>query len=397
MGDQEPYALPEDPALADAARAIRDTGHWAWIVDDRWRIVWASDDIRLSFGALVERASFPIGALFFGPEWLQASEGWPMGANSVELNRRGFRVSGGLMLADTPGGRDELREIVAPELSDIVDELTPVEGTVASYDTQGFGIGSAGDIPAIAFRIRDADGRLAGTVVITKPAAGMAMLSAMTFTADLGHVARMGLVAKPARRPAAILFADLEASSPLARRLSTASYFALGRRLVRAADQCVIDAGGLVGRHVGDGVGAFFLAETAGSESAAAQSCITAARALREAVGEVAARSDLEPEDVVLRFGLHWGANLYVGNISTAGRSEVNALGDAVNEAARIEACAGGGRALASKDLVERLEHDAAAALGLEPDRITYTALGDLVTATEKARRDAPAIAVCEI
>jgi class 3 adenylate cyclase len=207
----------------------------------------------------------------------------------------------------------------------------------------------------------------------------------------------MGLVAEAHRRPAAILFADLEASSPLARRLSTASYFALGRRLVRASDQCVVDAGGLVGRHVGDGVGAFFLAETAGSESAAAYSCIAAARALRESVAAVAARTDLQPEDVVLRFGLHWGSNLYVGNISTAGRSEVNALGDQVNEAARIEACASGGLALASKDLVERLEPDAAAALGLEPDRITYTALGDLVTATDKARRDAPAIAVCEI
>jgi hypothetical protein len=42
------------------------------------------------------------------------------------------------------------------------------------------------------------------------------------------------------------------------------------RRLVRAADQCVIDAGGLVGRHGGDGVVAFFLAEIAGTESAAA-------------------------------------------------------------------------------------------------------------------------------
>jgi class 3 adenylate cyclase len=225
----------------------------------------------------------------------------------------------------------------------------------------------------------------------------MAMLSAMTFTADLGHVARMGLVAEADRRPAAILFADLEASSPLARRLSTASYFALGRRLVRASDQCVVDAGGLVGRHVGDGVGAFFLAETAGSESAAAYGCIAAARALRESVAEVAARTDLQPEDVVLRFGLHWGANLFVGNISTAGRSEVNALGDQVNEAARIEACASGGLALASKDLVERLDPDAAAALDLEPNRITYTPLGDLATATEKARRDAPAIAVCEI
>lgn len=153
----------------------------------------------------------------------------------------------------------------------------------------------------------------------------------------------------------------------------------------------------MVGRHVDDGVGAFFLAETAGSGSAAAYSCIAAARALRESVADVAARTGLQPEDLVLRFRLHWGANLYVGNISTAGRSEVNALGDGVNEAARIKACASGGLALASKDLVERLEPDAAAALGLEPDRITYTPLGDLATATEKARRDAPAIAVCEI
>ncbi len=102
-----------------------------------------------------------------------------------------------------------------------------------SFTTKGFGIAATGDIPAIAFRSRDADGRLAGTALITKPAADMAMLAAMTFTADLGHVERMGRVAKAGRRPAAILFADLEGSSPLARRLSTASYFTLGRRSIR--------------------------------------------------------------------------------------------------------------------------------------------------------------------
>ena len=34
---------------------------------------------------------------------------------------------------------------------------------------------------------------------------------------------------------------------------------------------------------------------------------------------------------------------------------------------------------------------------GLDPDSITYTALAELDTATEKARRDAPAIAVCDV
>jgi class 3 adenylate cyclase len=89
----------------------------------------------------------------------------------------------------------------------------------------------------------------------------MAVLAAMAAGGDLRHFERMQQVAKPGRRPAAILFPDLESSSPLARRLSTASYFSLGRRMTRAADRCVVDAGGLVGRHVGDGVVAFFLAE----------------------------------------------------------------------------------------------------------------------------------------
>jgi len=225
----------------------------------------------------------------------------------------------------------------------------------------------------------------------------MSLLATLAAQGDLEHFERMQSVAKAGRRPAAVLFADLESSSPLAKRLSTASYFALGRRMTRAADQCVIDAGGLTGRHVGDGVVAFFLAENLGSESAAAAACIRAARALRNAMADVAERSELATDELNMRFGLHWGSTLYVGQISTAGRVEITALGDEVNEGARIEACATGGLALASKALIERLDSVDAAALNLDPGRVTYTALGDLSTATDKARRDAPAIAVCEV
>ena len=322
---------------------------------------------------------------------------WRFGTTTTELFRSNFASLGAWVLHDTPGGRDELRELVDPALRDMVDELVPADPAATWFAGQGMALDDPVGVPVFGFRIRAPDGRLAGTAVITKPAAGMATLGAMTSMGDAGHFRRMLQVAKAGRRPAAVLFADLESSSPLARRLSTASYFALGRRLVRASDRCIIEAGGLPGRHVGDGVVAFFLAETAGSESAAARACISAARALREAVRDVAARSDLGADDLVMRFGLHWGSTLYIGSITTGGRSEVTALGDEVNEAARIEACAGGGRALASKNLVERLEPADAAALGLDPDHITYSALGDLATATDKARRDAPAIAVCDV
>ena len=64
---------------------------------------------------------------------------------------------------------------------------------------------------------------------------------------------------------------------------------------------------------------------------------------------------------------------------------------------ARIEACATGGRTLTSKALLERLDPEDAALLELDPDRMQYTALANLATATDKARRDAPAISVAEV
>ncbi len=356
-----------------------------------------TDALRLSVGGLLELAPVAVGKHNYSPESLSARLAWRGGVNTLELVRDEFEALGPYMLAAAEGGREELRELVDPQLRDIVDRLSPVHlVNAASVVRPGYVAGMPVELPFTLIPVRDSDGRLAGILMLSKPAASMAVLGTMA-TGDLRHFERMQQVAKPDRRPAAILFADLESSSQLARRLSTASYFALARRLTRAADRCVIDAGGLVGRHVGDGVVAFFLADSAGSESAAARSCIQAARAIKDAMVDVAARSDLTPEDLVMRFGLHWGATLYVGQIASSGRAEVTALGDEVNQGARIEACATGGLALASKELLERLEDEDAAALDLDPAHITYMPLADLATATEKARRDAPAIAVCEV
>jgi class 3 adenylate cyclase len=396
---RETCPLPEHPVLAEVASALNRIGAWGQVFDRQYRLVYMTDDFRIANGGMVEMLPVPLGGHLFGPEYVDTVLGSPSGW-SLDSLRDVFSAVGPWALADAPGGREGLRELVDPRLRDIIDELSPdEESTALAYVVSGSMMGGKApfETKQMAERIHDARGQFVGIVNQSMTAVGMSTIGAIAALGDLGHFERMVGVARAGRRPAAILFADLEGSSPLARRLSTASYFALGRRLARAADQCVIDAGGLVGRHVGDGVVAFFLAETAGSESVAARGCIAAARALREALAEVTARSRLQPEDVVLRFGLHWGSNLYVGNVSTAGRSEVTALGDEVNEAARIEACATGGRALASKDLIERLDPEDAAALDLDPDRVTYTPLGELTTATEKARRDAPTIPVCEV
>jgi class 3 adenylate cyclase len=397
VGGQETCPLPDDPTLAAIAKALNDAGYWAIIVDRSWRNLYITDAQRLSEGGLLELATFPIGVHISSPESLTALLGGRGRLNTVEASRTRFEVFGPYQLA-AAGGREELRELVDPRLHDIVDRLSPAELVDAfSVTSPGSGAGMSVEIQITLIPVRDGDGQVVGIVVLSKPAASMAVLAALAAGGDLRHFERMQQVAKPGRWPAAVLFADVESSTPLARRMSTASYFSLGRRMARAADRCIVDAGGLVGRHVGDGVAAFFLASTAGSESAAAAACIQAARDIKSAMTEVAARSDLRPGDLVIRFGLHWGATLYVGQITTSGRAEVTALGDEVNEGARIESCATGGRTLASKELLERLEPEHAAKLGLNPDRLTYVRLADLPTATEKARRDAPAIAVCEV
>ena len=393
----EPCPLPEDPILAEVAAALQDTGDSGWVVDRDWRVVYAIDEMRLSLAGGLEMAPVVIGEHLFGPAMLRVCTEWRFGPTRPELWRELFSAFGGLVLADTPGGNDELRALVDSSLSDIVDDLTPVHVAAASGSQHGVGVSDDHIMLVKALRIRDDTGNLRGTALIDKPAAGMDVLGAMAFELDLGHLERMRSMARAGRRPAAILFADLEGSSALARTLSTGSYFAVGRRIVRATDQCVVDAGGLVGRHVGDGVVAFFPVETFDSESGAARACISAARAVRAAMNDVALRSELATDDLVMRFGLHWGSTLYIGNISTTARAEVTALGDEVNEAARIETCATGGRVLASKPLIERLELDDAAALGIDPDHVTYTQLADLDTATDKARRDAPAIPVSEL
>jgi class 3 adenylate cyclase len=392
--------LPRNPVLRQCASVLNDAGYWAHILDASWQVVFLTDEVRVSYGvADMEAEALPIGRHWFSTEWVRFRQRGGGSWTEQEFRREHFRQHGPYALAGMPGGHEGLRQIVDPELADLVQALQPLD-LPQMWSPPSNAIRFGGEqvmTPITWIRIDDSDGQLVGVVHLGKPAAGMSQLAAAAATADLGHLERMRIVEQPDRRPAAILIADLEASSPLARRLSTAQYFAFGRRLVRAADQCIVDEGGIVGRHAGDGVVAFFLAETAGSESAAARSCISAARALRGILGDLAERTEIPAADISVRFGLHWGATLYVGRILTAGRSEVTALGDEVNEAARIEASASGGRSLASKALVERLNHADAADLGIDTGHTRYTPLAELATATEKARRDAPSIAVCEV
>ena len=272
-----------------------NASNWALAFDLKWRIVAETDEVVTASGQ-----SFITGTFQYGPEAVDLEN------PTLEVMSRGEREAlrhlGSWMLSDLGLDREELRALVHPALCDVVDDLVDLgDSPVTSWATPAAYLGDKIGTASVAFRVPDAAGEIVGTVQLVKPNVGMNTIAMLTASGDLDHLQRMHQLATASRRPAAVLFADLEGSAQLSKRMPTAAYFKLIRRITRAADQCVVEAGGLVGRHAGDGVAAFFVAETLGSDSTAARACIAAAKALQSAMADLAERQDLAPADVTVR------------------------------------------------------------------------------------------------
>jgi class 3 adenylate cyclase len=399
MTDEAPYVpeLPEHPELREIALLIEGTGMMGEILDDRFRCVFFSSESARTMGLSADEARAALGISlitrtlhdgFADIARVDEASGNAWTRHNVPIMRRYVQ----------PGDSDfaEVFDITAP----YAEKVQPVEAAPrAWYDRLSlpphlrFRRNMLGDQYQSQLRINDDDGRFLGVLFLYRSTMPESLVQRLG-RGDSRLFERMDRVSDPARRPAAILFADLEASGALSRRLSSRGYFELVRDLTDLIDSSVVDRDGIVGKHAGDGGSALFLvADFGGSESAAARAAIEAARAIRD--GAV----DLGPDDltVTLNIGLHWGATLMVGQVATRGRLEVTALGDQMNECARIEAAAKEGAILASKDLIERLDAEDAQTAGLDPGAIAYVTLAELDGASDKAIRDAGAIPIAAI
>ncbi|HEX8099968.1 MAG TPA: adenylate/guanylate cyclase domain-containing protein, partial [Actinomycetota bacterium] len=206
---------------------------------------------------------------------------------------------------------------------------------------------------------------------------------------------RMAKLVEPQSQEAAILFCDLQSSTDVARTLPTSEYFRLIRSVWTEIDALVARNRGIVGKHAGDGASAFFLVDDLGSRSEAASAAIRTARAIHDRSDDIFG-TDLETS-CLMRVGVHWGSSLSIGQLVPGGRLDIVALGDAVNECARIQECADPYQTLASKQLIEHLSPDDAAALGIDTKKIRFRPLSDVQTANGKALAAAGAIPVTTV
>jgi class 3 adenylate cyclase len=404
-----PPSLPDDPRLREVAEQISVTRWAASIVDAEYRLVWISEEMANLLGEHDE------GKLGYGKHLIEALVGdtWTR-AITEDSCLESLTNELPVMIEGTTGGKEVLLEKIAAaaplafdgnvDADELVQKFLQAEPQRPPSVWTNHIEFVQRDLPPvkvteIQVKLHDKEsGEFVGRAFLYGPALAASVLS-LVARGDEEMFQRMSRLVDPGRRQAAVLFADLQSSSVLSRRLPSSAYFKLVRAITTAMDDQVVGHTGIVGKHAGDGVTAFFLSDDLGSPSAAARAAIEAGRGIiesaRDAVSEIRDETGLlELDDCVINVGIHWGGALYMGQLVTGGRLEATALGDEVNECARIQETAREGRMLASKALVERLTDDDARAVGIDPDAVLYRTVADMPDVTPKAKRDAGGIPV---
>lgn len=391
--------LPDHPRLAEVAEYLEKARTTSWIIDSDLRLVWVSEEAVWALGATDQ------DDLSIGRHVIEALTTQPwIDSISAEAAFSTFLESMPYILAD-PTMAESIRHAALPKpFTDLLAQIEPADHQPALWSMTYEWINPSGEIVPgtwIFSRLHDRDGTFLGAYSVFTPGLRGRVMSMLSQGDESMHE-RMARLAEPARRSAAIMFADIQDSVTLSRGLASTTYFALIRDLTSAIDAIVGHHEGVVGKHAGDGVSSFFLTEDHGSDSAAARAALETARAVcvesNSVVHSLAKEhTTLDPALVRLNIGLHWGATLYMGQLVTGGRLEVAALGDEVNECARIQECARDGITLATKALLERLDRTDSLALGIDPSGVAYRTVGSIEGASAKAVRDAGALAVTQI
>jgi class 3 adenylate cyclase len=388
-GDDWP--LPAQPQLRLLAEELERGRRVGEIFDAQWRLVYISTELATVIGVEDPR---PFLGLSSVQRDLEHPEIWGFTADAL---RDWWRSEVPFMRSALAPGSEEFGRAFG-DVAEAAARVEPVEVPLGWSLRMEFShtdrLRYSGSQQLLTLRLTDTDGTFLGALRLSWPALSGSVTGLLS-RGDVGMYERMAQKAEPARRPAAVLFVDLEASGEISKTLPSTAYFQLIRDLTTVIDDSVTENTGIVGKHAGDGASAFFLAEDFdGSESAAASAAVRAARTIAGRAREMPSAPD---SPLAVNAGIHWGSMLVIGQVVTSGRLEITALGDEVNEAARIQDVAAGGETLASKHLLERIPEDLAVALEIDLAALGYRTLAQREGASAKAIRDAGAIPVAAI
>ena len=148
--------------------------------------------------------------------------------------------------------------------------------------------------------------------------------------------------------PMSMLFADIRGSTALSEKMSPTEFRQLINRFYTGATKVIIDEDGLVEKLAGDAVAAFWGAGFAGPQYV--ERTIKVAQKLMRV---------MERQKIPVGIGVHTGV-AYFGAMGTAdGLTEISAIGDEVNLAARLASKTAVGEIIVSEQALEETDiHD---------------------------------------
>jgi adenylate cyclase len=162
-----------------------------------------------------------------------------------------------------------------------------------------------------------------------------------------------------------MLFADVRGSTALSETMSPTEFSQLINRFYTAATRIIIDEDGLVEKLAGDSVAAFWGAGFAGADYVG--------RTIKVAQNMLKV---MERQNIPIGIGVHSGI-AYFGAMGTAdGLTEISAIGDEVNLAARLASKAAAGEIIVSEQTLQKANIDGS---GLESRRLELKGISEPV------------------
>ncbi len=303
-----------DPRLAGFIDELGPNRWAAFAVDAGNTLVWVSQELKEFIGAADDAdagvGEHVVAALFHAP-WAQSI------APDSQITMFGRALP--YLLED--GVPDDLLDALPTEVRSIIASVKPTPQPALWTGSFDFSHENLPTYPVeyVVLLLRDDSGERIGTVMLSNMGLRPTLLARLG-RGDAAMYERMARLTHPSRHATAILFADLEGSGELSRRLPTSSYFGLIRGLTGRFDALVAERRGIVGKHAGDGWTAFFLAEDTGGPSAAAAAALAVARDLQRDCAaldaELPAPGDSATERVRVNAGVHWGPGVYLASSS---------------------------------------------------------------------------------
>ena len=148
--------------------------------------------------------------------------------------------------------------------------------------------------------------------------------------------------------PMSMLFADVRGSTALSETMSPTEFSHLINRFYKEATRIVADADGLVDKLAGDAIAAFWGAGFAGPDYV--RRSIDVARHLAHA---------LAAEKIPVGIGVHSGIAFFGAMGTPDGLTDITAIGDEVNTAARLASKAAAGEVIVSEQALREAGMDA--------------------------------------